>query len=52
MRALFASDLTATQAATLSGLNHNTVNQIYRDLGERIRLAGETQRPVCGFRSI
>ena len=42
----FAADLTALQAATLSGLNRNTVNRFYRGLRERILLACEAQRPL------
>ena len=44
----FAADLTALQAATLSGLNRNTVNRFYRGLRERILLACEAQRPLFG----
>jgi len=32
----FAADLTAVQAAQLSGLNRNTINRFYRALRERI----------------
>jgi transposase len=45
----FAADLTALQAATLSGLNRNTINRIYRGLRERIAIACETQRPMFGI---
>src|SRR5215831_13895876 len=45
----FAADLTALQAAQLSGLNRNTVNRIYRALRERIQVACEAQRPVFGI---
>ena len=41
----FAIDLTALQAAALSGLNRNTVNRLYRALRERMLLACEAQRP-------
>ena len=44
----FAAVLTALQAATLSGLNRNTVNRFYRGLRERILLACEAQRPLFG----
>ena len=40
----FAADLTALQAATLSGLSRNTVNRFYRGLRERILVACEAQR--------
>jgi transposase len=52
MRALvrcFAADLTALQAAELSGLNRNTVNRIYRGLRERIEAACEAHRPLFGI---
>ena len=45
----FAADLTALQAATLSGLNRNTVNRFYRGLRERILVACEAQRPLFGI---
>ena len=32
----FSVDLTALQAAALSGVNRNTINRIYRDLRARI----------------
>ena len=35
-------------AATLSGLNRNTVNRFYRGLRERILLECEAQRPLFG----
>ena len=44
----FAADLTALQAATLSGLNRNTVNRFYRGLRERILLDCEARRPLFG----
>ena len=44
----FAADLTALQAAALSGLNRHTVNRLYRGLRERIVLGCETQRPLFG----
>ena len=44
----FAADLTALQAATLSGLNRNTVNRLYRGLRERILLDCEVHRPLFG----
>ena len=44
----FAADLTALQAATLSGLNRNTVNRLYRGLREHILVACEAQRPLFG----
>ena len=44
----FAADLTALQAAALSGLNRNTVNRFYRGLRERMLLACEAQRPLFG----
>ena len=45
----FAVDLTALQAADLSGLNRNTINRIYKGLRERIVLACEAQRPLFGI---
>lgn len=45
----FAADLTAIQAAQLSGLNRNTVNRYYRALRERILVACEAQRPMFGI---
>ncbi len=45
----FAADLTALQAARLSGLNRNTVNRYYRALRERILWACEAQRPMFGI---
>ena len=44
----FSVDLTALQAAELSGLNRNTINRIYRGLRERIADACEVQRPMFG----
>ena len=43
-----AADLTALQAAALSGLNRNTVNRLYRGVRERMLLAGEAQRRLLG----
>ena len=43
-----AADLTALQAAALSGLNRNTVNRLYRGVRERMRLACKAQRPLFG----
>ena len=45
----FTADLTALQAAQLSGLNRNTINRIYRGLRERIFFACEAQRPRFGI---
>ena len=45
----FAADLTALQATTLSGLNRNTINRLYRALWERILLACEVQHPLFGI---
>jgi len=45
----FAADLTALQAAQLSGLNRNTINRFYRVLRERILVACEAQRPMFGI---
>ena len=45
----FAADLTALQAAQLSGLNRNTINRFYRALRERILWACEAQRPMFGI---
>ena len=44
----FSVDLTALQAAELSGVNRNTINRIYRGLRERIAKACEDQRPMFG----
>lgn len=44
----FAADLTALQAAQLSGLNRNTVNRFYRALRERVHRACEAKRPMFG----
>ena len=50
----FAADLirrirpSALQAATLSGLNRNTVNRFYRGLRERIPLDCVARRPLFG----
>lgn len=44
----FSVDLTALQAADLSGLNRNTINRIYRGIRERIAQACEDQRPMFG----
>ena len=43
-----AADLTALQAAALSGLNRNTVNRLYRGVRERRLLACEAQRRLFG----
>ena len=43
-----AADLTALQAAPLSGLNRNTVNRLYRGVRERMLLACEAQRRLFG----
>ena len=43
-----AADLTALQAAALSGLNRNTVNRLYRGVRERMLLACEAQRRLVG----
>ena len=43
-----AADLTALQAAALSGLNRNTVNRLYRGVRERMLLACEAQRQLFG----
>jgi endonuclease/exonuclease/phosphatase family metal-dependent hydrolase len=45
----FAADLTALQAARLSGLNRNTINRLYRALRERVHTACEAQRPLFGI---
>ena len=44
-----AADLTALQAAALSGLNRNTVNRLYRGVRERMLLACEAQRRLVGI---
>ncbi len=44
----FAADLTALQAAELSGLNRNSVNRFYREFRERIYSVCEAQRPLFG----
>ena len=44
----FAADLTALQAATLSGLNRNTVNRLYRGLRDTVLVVCEAQRPLFG----
>ena len=41
-----AADLTALQAAALSGLNRNTVNRLYRGVRERMLLACEAPAPA------
>ena len=43
-----AADLTALQAAALSGLNRNAVNRLYRGVRERMLLACEAQRRLFG----
>ncbi len=45
----FAADLTALQAAQLSGLNRNTINRYYHAFRERILWACEAQRPMFGI---
>ena len=45
----FSADLTALQAAQLSGVNRNTINRFYRALRERILWACEAQRPMFGI---
>ena len=44
----FAADLTALQAAELSGLNRNTINRIYKAVRERLYWACEQDRPFFG----
>ena len=44
-----AADLTALQAAALSGLIRNTVNRLYRGVRERMLLACEAQRQLFGI---
>ena len=44
----FAADLTALQAANLSGLNRNTVNRFYREFRELMYTVSEAQRPLFG----
>lgn len=45
---LFALDLTATQAAELTGLNRNTVNRLYSAMRERIAEYSRQISPVRG----
>lgn len=45
---LFVVDLTATQAAQVTGLNRNTINRIYQDIRERIASACEVVSPFNG----
>jgi len=45
----FSADLTALQAAQLSGLNRNTINRFYRAFRERILWDCEAQRPMFGI---
>lgn len=45
----FSTDLTALQAAELSGLNRNTINRFYLALRTRILAACEAQRPMFGI---
>ena len=47
----FSVDLTALQAAALSGVNRNTINRIYRGLRARIAQVCEVQRLVCPLKS-
>ena len=48
-----AADLTALQAAALSGLNRNTVNRLYRGgVRERMLLACEAQRRLVGVAEV
>ena len=44
----FATDLTALQAAEMTGLNRNTINRYYRALRERCAMACEDERPFFG----
>jgi transposase len=44
----FALDLTATQAAELTGLNRNTANTLYRRIRERIAEASARESPLSG----
>ena len=44
-----AADLTALQAAALSGLIRNTVNRLYRGVRGRMLLACEAQRQLFGI---
>jgi transposase len=44
----FSADLTALQAAELTGTNRNTINRIYLGLRQRIYAACEEQRPMFG----
>ena len=44
-----AADLTALQAAAVSGLSRNTVNRLYRGVRERMLLACEAQRQLFGI---
>ncbi len=42
----FAASLTALQTTEPSGLDRNTVNRVYRALGERLHTACQAQRPM------
>lgn len=44
----FSADLTAIQAAELTGTNRNTINRIYLGLRQRIYAACDEQRPMFG----
>ena len=44
----FSADLTALQAAELSGVNRNSINRIYLGLRQRILVACEEARPMFG----
>ena len=44
----FSADLTALQAAELTGTNRNTINRIYLGLRQRIYATCEEQRPMFG----
>ena len=44
----FALDLTATQAAELTGLHRNTANALYRRLRIRLAEASEAESPLSG----
>ena len=44
----FALDLTATQAAALTGVNRNTSNTLYRRIRVRLAEASEAESPLSG----
>lgn len=44
----FSADLTALQAAELTGTNRNMINRIYPGLRQRIEAACEEQRHMFG----